>query len=235
MSLIAFADNTDPALQYSGVWSEEEDKDALNGTLSVTVKPGSTVTFPFSGTTNNFHPLHSLSEVVTGSQIAVIGALTSTDRPSFQAEFTIDGSSPVIFVSPANVTEKQEAVTFFESQPLPDSQHVLFINVTFASQDAPFSFDGLNFYPTSIQTMPNASYAISSLIPAATAPAGVTGGVIQPSKSTPIGAIVGGVIGGLAVLVLATTAIVYFCYRHRRARPYYYSSADAVDLLHHGM
>lgn len=163
-----------------------------------------------------------------------MGVLAANSSTSFQAEFTIDGSSLVTYTAPRGVTQQEEAVTFYESQPLSSGEHVLFVNVTFAAQDAPFVFDGVDFYPNSVATTPNASYAISSLSPVTTSDVTNTSNLSQSSKSTPVGAIVGGVIGGLAVLVMAMSAIFYFCYRHRRSRPYYYASAKAEELLHHG-
>lgn len=49
MSLVEFTDDRNPTLQYSGEWETVEDSGALNGTLSMTISPGSTISYAFSG------------------------------------------------------------------------------------------------------------------------------------------------------------------------------------------
>ncbi|KAI0332931.1 hypothetical protein GY45DRAFT_1368712 [Cubamyces sp. BRFM 1775] len=151
----------------------------------------------------------------TGSQVFVYGRLQPAvggDQPPLSL-YSIGDTKFQAFPAP-NVSAAMDNVSFFNSSVLPYGQHSLIINVTRASQNAPFLLDYIQYNITDPNAAPASSTSSSSSAGATTTNASPAS---HSSSSTPVGAIVGGVIAGVAVI--AAAIIAFMCYRMRRRRP----------------
>lgn len=88
------------------------------------------------------------------------------------------------------------------------------------------------YIPSSKSVVASASLTTNFPLPTSSNTAG--GSTSQSHSFTPVGTIVGGVIGGVALLIIAAVAIWFFCFRRRHGQPYFYKSAEAGDLLSPG-
>ncbi|KAI0650536.1 hypothetical protein C8Q79DRAFT_998362 [Trametes meyenii] len=165
----------------------------------------------------------TITEIVTGGTASLTFSDFSVSPPS--ATFKIDGSLQETATAPNNGSLSY-SYPFFESSELSSGQHTLDIAVTHGTNQYPFILDYIIYLPESGATPTASQQATSTLPPGPT--------VFTSSKSTvPVGAIVGGVIGGIAVLVGGAIAVYLLCFRHRGGRkPYFYAThANAGELL----
>lgn len=126
--------------------------------------------------------------------------------------YALDGGNTTTFSSasiPNSRVSEVDGQLFFDSGALSDDSHVLVINVTTASQGAPYLLD----YIRLIATDPPVSTTTTTSTGTPTARAS------EGSSKTSVGPIVGGVVGGVAGLLLLVIA-AFFCwrYKHRMLR-----------------
>ncbi|KAF7334560.1 hypothetical protein MVEN_02285900 [Mycena venus] len=193
---LVLIDDSDTALRYSkSGWHSQNDSDSsLERTQHFSDKGGSWVCLSFEGT-----------------QISLFG---TGPTPSFA---TIDGSSSLVNLRSRDdpPSDKQ----FFQSSTLSPGNHTL--NITVGPQTA------IDYFLVTTESDPPSTSLSSSSIgltdPAPTGasklPAGApqaTGG-LKTSKPLPIAAIVGGAVGGLALLLLVLVAVLMWRRRARRA------------------
>ena len=147
--------------------------------------------------------------------------------------YTLDNASPVTFTAPDNATSEIPDYSFFVATGLPAAVHKLVINITYVETRVPYLIDYVAYLPPeSASTSLSISSSANPTNP--TIPS-FTGTLPQNSKSsTPVGAIVGGVIGGVALLVITGLAIWYLCRRRSRREAYFYETANPTDMLHQG-
>ena len=108
-----------------------------------------------------------------------------------QSSYSIDGGTPVPF------TGTQQSVTqykqlFFQSDILPLSNHTLRIETLVS---------GGNYY-LDFLSVPAQNSTGSSVPADSPSPTASSTIVHSPTKNVPVGAIIGGVLGGMAVIVL---------------------------------
>ncbi|KAF9474029.1 hypothetical protein BDN70DRAFT_936975 [Pholiota conissans] len=228
-----FIDNNDPALQYSGSWAESTDgfnagslPDGvpIGGSTQRTTTVGDAMTFQF-----------------TGTSVSVYGIFSWANIGSISVTYTLDGvdaaqSYPVTSSSPQHVSGDGEASNFlfYSNDNLSSSAHTLILKITDIENQI-FALDYVVYSPSfsSFATMPNltsVSTTTTSTFPnsgSVTTPtfSGITTTTTQASssqtanmntKSSPIGAIIGGVVGGLVVLVFGV--FIFFCVRRRQSK-----------------
>ncbi|KAI9062576.1 hypothetical protein FKP32DRAFT_1593237 [Trametes sanguinea] len=192
--------------------------DAYEGTLAVTAKPGMSFELTFYGRI-----------------VQVYGAVMpwlSGQQPS--AEYSIDGDPEVNPVLPGARAESN--ITFYVSSLLPLDFHTLTVTVVNASGDGPFLFDYLVYGFLDASEDPNPPNASSTAAAAQNtssstsssftstsslaAPASSSSGSSPQSPavkpSFPVVPVVGGVVGGIVVLALASAAIYWLCRRRGR-------------------
>ncbi|KAJ3018498.1 hypothetical protein NUW54_g321 [Trametes sanguinea] len=222
-----FVDNADSKITYANPADAHQDdqlttrahdyldsiSDAYKGTLAVTAKPGMSFELTFYGRI-----------------VQVYGAVMpwlSGQQPS--AEYSIDGDPEVNPVLPGARAESN--ITFYVSSLLPLDFHTLTVTVVNASGDGPFLFDYLvyGFLDASEDPNPpnasstaaaaqNTSSITSSFTTSASslaAPASSSSGSLPKSlavkPSFPVVPVVGGVVGGIVALALASAAIYWLC------------------------
>ena len=125
--------------------------------------------------------------------------------------YALDGGNTTTFSSssvPDSRVNEVDGQLFFDSGTLSDDSHVLVINVTTASQGAPYLLD----YIRVIATNPPASTTTTSSS-TGTPTVKPTGG----SSKSNVGSIVGGVVGGVVGLLLLV-AVGFFYWRHHKHR-----------------
>ncbi|KAI0362092.1 hypothetical protein OH77DRAFT_1416300 [Trametes cingulata] len=178
-----------------------------NSTLTGCSVSGASVVFTFNG--SNVYAFGSVVDSGGG------------DPP--ESVYSVDGDSPTSFTAP-QVTGRRDAVQFFGSGALPLRNHTLIINITKASPSAPYYLDYLQFStdvlpldsPSSSLTATTSvsqSTSQSAGSPTTSAPAGSSDVARKPTA--PTGAIVGGVVGGLAFLCI----LIALLYWRRNKRP----------------
>ncbi|KAF8962593.1 hypothetical protein BDZ97DRAFT_1824447 [Flammula alnicola] len=228
-----FVDNNDPAIQYDGSWIENKnsfnagtlpDGFPVGNTTQRSVTPGDTMTFRFSGTS-----------------VAIYGIFSWTNLGIISATYTLDGnvqsqSYPVTASSPQHVSADAEASNFlfFSVDNIAAGNHTLVMNIT-EVENQTFILDYITYTPafSTLATMPNLT-GISTPTPGSsttttrstattlaqtasqqTASQG-SQQEVATKKTTPVGAITGGVVGGLALLIFAI--LLLFWLRKRRAK-----------------
>lgn len=227
-------------LQYNGDWSHLYSlANAVNNTLSYTAGAGNSVVLRFNGTPPTAENLNSqVHQPVccsAGTGVGVVGATAPVDgnEPPVST-YVIDGGSPVTYTAPSNITATLFSQTFFLQQSLSASEHTLVINVTRASDAAPFLLDYIGYIPLSNTT--NSTSATSSSLPSSSAASTSTPSTSSVSSklTTPVGAIVGGTIGGVALIVITILGILLLRSRRRGGRAYFYGAERTSDMLDPG-
>ncbi|KAI0636977.1 hypothetical protein C8Q77DRAFT_1095414 [Trametes polyzona] len=221
-----------PAPSSGPAWSFDQSSPLFgavyNSTLSRCNTSGASVVFSF----------HGSNVLAFGSVIDSNGG----DPPA--STYSVDGGPPTPFTAP-QTTGRMDAVQFFASGPLPLTNHTLTINITKASSAAPYYLDYVQFsidvLPLSSAsdpgTTPVPSSTVTSVqIPLANTLSGTDSATPSPSSDgretkpmAPTGAIVGGVVGGIAVICLIIAALHW---RHTRRPPgeYNYGTRAHQDL-----
>ncbi|OSD04714.1 hypothetical protein PYCCODRAFT_61279 [Trametes coccinea BRFM310] len=228
-----FVDNADSKITYANPADAHQDSqlttraheyldsisDAYEGTLAVTAKPGMSFELTFYGRI-----------------VQVYGAVMpwlSGQQPS--AEYSIDGDPEVSAVLSGARAESN--ITFYVSSLLPLDFHTLTVTVVNASGDGPFLFDYLVYgfldasedpnppnassATTSAQSTSSTSSSSSASTSSLGAPAassnGSSPGSLAVKATFPVVPVVGGVVGGIVLLALASAAIYWLCRRRGRA------------------
>lgn len=164
-----------------------------------------------------------------GTQIWVSGTLYPLDgKIPWSVTFTLDDKYPLSLVA-QDVYQVQNDTGLWESQDdLTGGQHQLALKVTFATPNTPFLLDQLFYVPTS--TDPRAGVTYTN-----TAPPQVTvtvSAVSEPGGSVPVGAIVGGAVGGLILMIIAgLLGLWFYRKRHSSTKPFYYGNAHPSEML----
>ncbi|KAI0774472.1 hypothetical protein C8Q74DRAFT_837659 [Fomes fomentarius] len=148
-----------------------------------------------------------------GTSVKVFGTLTvpTVVGSTVTSRYTIDNDGTTPFSSasvPSAVIEEIDGQLFFDSGTLSDDTHVLVINVTSASDGAPYLLDYIKYAAT---TIPDATSSTAS--PSETVSAIAT----SPASKNNVGPIVGGVVGGVVGLILIGIGVFLFFryFRHR--------------------
>lgn len=177
---------------------------------------GSKATFAFSGSAVSVYSVFDWS---------ALGSVTVT--------YTLDNTPQTIThaVTPqteqylAGVLQRENTLLFASNSSLTAGNHTLTIEVQGNTNGSALVLDYLLYTPAfqTLAAKPNLVPTVSgspttSSIPAGTGISGGSGPTTAPGdrNSTPVGAIAGGVVGGVAVLALL---LIFFFYRKRTTRP----------------
>ncbi|KAK7694091.1 hypothetical protein QCA50_003667 [Cerrena zonata] len=206
--------SSDSDIKYNGNWTfipEDDDHDAFHWTGT----PNSGFTYEFVGT-----------------DISIVGALNPTDLKRYTplvASFTIDNQDAVTNIA-WNTTELVETVLWFQSGTLSSGQHQISVNVKSCSNFNTFIFFAIYYVPSET---PPATVTLTSLISAPTASTThmsnqdtVSGDVSK--TDAPLGAIIGGVVGGLIFVGLVSLGLWYY-FTNRRTRQANFFKLTNVD------
>ena len=148
-----------------------------------------------------------------GTNVRVFGTLTvpTVVGSTVKSSYTIDNDGTTPFSSatvPNAVVNEIDGQLFFDSGTLSDGDHVLVINVTSASDGAPYLLDYIQYTATPI---PDSTSSTTST--------GASGSPTSPpvASRNNVGPIVGGVVGGvLGLLLIGIGVFLFFRYfRHR--------------------
>ncbi|KAI0670389.1 hypothetical protein C8Q78DRAFT_1079361 [Trametes maxima] len=185
-----------PPLSSGPAWSFNQSGTlfgaVFDSTLSACTVGGASVVFRFNGSS-----IHAFGSVEN----------TNNNAPPVSV-YSVDGGNPTSFTAP-QVDGRRDVVQFFASAPLPLGNHTLTINITSASSAAPYYLDyfqyGLDAVPipsssatSDASATKSPSHTSDPSIASATAVLNST----ETKHTAPTGAIVGGVVGGLAFLCL---------------------------------
>ncbi|PPR06372.1 hypothetical protein CVT24_002485 [Panaeolus cyanescens] len=212
-------DNEDGQIQYTGQWTRSLNRivsgylpDAfpiLNSTHQSTT-PGDMMVFRFSGTSV------SVYGVFNWESLGNLSATYELDGIIYTENYAVKASSP----SYLDLTKEATNFVYFSRQNLDPGPHILAVTVTEVN-NAVYAFDYITYTPSfsNLASQPDvSSYSVTRPIASSTSlptqathiqnndpPTGNT-------KSAPVSAIVGGVIGGLALLLLV---VAFLCGRRR--------------------
>lgn len=111
-------------------------------------------------------------------------------------------------------------IVYYKSPSLAATNHTLIVNVTDAGPNYPYALDYAMYVPDA-NTPSETSGTSTTQTSVANAP--------SVSKKD-IGAIVGGVIGGVAALIIVGLTVFYFM-RKKRNQPYYFDKPTPEQML----
>ncbi|ESK90396.1 hypothetical protein Moror_13686 [Moniliophthora roreri MCA 2997] len=166
-----------------------------------------------------------------GTSIAVYGLLDITTSGNFSIDFTLDGSVVRRGTFPQEDGHKANGYLnlpnylFFENKNITAGNHTLLVNVTAVEGSQSFQLDYITYDP-SFDLLNQKPAVIGNAPTSSTGPSGTATPPTSNSQATssraPIGAIVGGTIGGVALLLIV--GLLLFCRRKRTQ-----GSEKAVD------
>ncbi|KAI0823280.1 hypothetical protein BC628DRAFT_1385631 [Trametes gibbosa] len=192
-SRLMLIDDRDPAVQYDGAWDRQV---AFGESMSISVKPNASVSMEFDGT--------RIMVVV----LAVPVDANYTSEPKVQ--FAIDD-----VVVQTVVPDPMTNWTFypmFDSQGLEDGTHTVNVTVLETSDDYPLLFDYFMFQPSQ-------KYWSLAFAPSTLEVTSDDNGATSHKKPN-VGAIVGGVLGGIALIALG---VALFWWWRRKGQHSYMS------------
>ncbi|KAI0831300.1 hypothetical protein BC628DRAFT_1415820 [Trametes gibbosa] len=175
-----------------------------------------------------------------GSNISVFGSVVDSqggDPPA--SVFRVDEGSPTTFTATQTVGRSDD-VLFFSSPPLPLGNHTLTINITHASASAPFYLDYMQYSIDVLQTGTSSTLSPSMVISATESSSGMSSLAATPGSSAsatagstpkphaPTGAIVGGVVGGFALIGFIIAAL-HWQHNRRPSGEYRYGTKAHQD------
>ncbi|RDX53888.1 hypothetical protein OH76DRAFT_1399045 [Lentinus brumalis] len=167
-----------------------------------------------------------------GTALGVVGvATTSNTSGPPAARFSIDGQVVQTTTAPNNGSDNY-SFDYLDLDGLDSKSHVLEIDVLNATRDYPFYMDCILYLPVQGVSPTASQVVITTFLPAPTSSSSQQASTGK--SSVPVGPIVGGVVGGLAVIVAACIAIWFLCFRRRRStgQAYFYAAhAKPGDLL----
>ncbi|EDR06466.1 uncharacterized protein LACBIDRAFT_294668 [Laccaria bicolor S238N-H82] len=151
----------------------------------------------------------------TGTAIYVffiLGHLNTSPVTLNSANFTLDSNQPVLFESNANYI--QYDVLAFSQSNLSNTLHTLFISTSGPGTYGPIyvNFDyAIYTYDNGLSTTTSSLSSLSTVTTMSQAPSTTATGA--PARRTPVGAIAGGIAGGITLLALVISLL--FCWRRR--------------------
>ncbi|KAH9848256.1 hypothetical protein C2E23DRAFT_889287 [Lenzites betulinus] len=184
-----------------------------NDSLSSVQSPGGNVEFHFKGT-----------------QIAVFGSVIpfAANLPPAVSWYSVNGADFTKYTAP-NVSDTANGVNFYTSPALPLAEHVLTINVTTANEGSDYYLDWIEY---NVSARDGGASSVSSgsqsstALPGSSASAAETSSSSAPptsapaenavrTKAAPVGAIAGGVVGGVVLILCAVLALLAWRRRKR--------------------
>ncbi|KAJ3515507.1 hypothetical protein NLJ89_g1716 [Agrocybe chaxingu] len=188
-------DNRDPALGYGPQWQ------SLGATANMTTRQGSIFDFDFYGVSLSWYGFIP----------------TELPHDATTATYSVDGETPVNFLLkglPVDNTITIYNQKFFETKTYPAGPHHLSVVYQGNGQSTPLTLTHL------VIQNGTASSTTTSAGSSGTGGAGNSGNLSgnggNAESSTNVGAIAGGVIGGLVLILLAVLAFVFLRRRHQR-------------------
>jgi len=178
-------DDRDNSISYTGIWVQGGGPAEYRGTTSFVTNPGATASLTF-----------------VGSGVSVYGTVSphgSLYPPP--CSYSIDGDSGTTLTATAtNSTQYQ--LLFFQSPELTTGNHTLVITIIIegVAQEA-FFLDFFEVTPLPIATAFPLPSSTTSPLPSTSKP--------------PVGPIIGGVLGALALLTIAFIAFLFFRWKKK--------------------
>ncbi|TFK26400.1 hypothetical protein FA15DRAFT_702857 [Coprinopsis marcescibilis] len=206
-------DDVDSRIRYSAGWSRAGSDREFNHTTTTTTSVGATAELAFLGT-----------------HIAVYGTISISGQtlPSV-SEYSIDGGPPVQFIGTTTVAPGLAAYNqiYFESPLLSDGTHT--ITITNIGEENPLWLDYFLVTPPAALVASTVTATVTSTVALPGQTIIVTAGLDRAPQATnlgsssgstgrlvEVGAVLGGVLGGLTLLLLLLPRS--FCANDRKSR-----------------
>jgi len=200
----------------AGNWSHFDAEGFYNNTVTGTPTPGASLSFTFSGSQAWLYGAIAKSNVVNGQIVSYPAA-----------EYLIDDGKAD---SQAPYIDNTGAVVYFQTPKLADGTHEIDITVKTANATNPFIFD--YFLVTPVAGTTGSGVETSRSMPSSTSTSTTSSLPIVTSNSVNVGAIVGGVVGGIAAIVLLAAAAWYFLRKRTSGgQAYYFDKPNPGDIL----
>lgn len=202
---------------YEGNWTHYNAKGYgyENNTYTSTTTPGASFSLTFTGSIAYLYGiLKNNSDISGNSSIGFPAAAYSIDgAPSGQPTPEYDSAT--------------DSTLYFWTPPLADGTHVIDVNVTVANSAIPYIIDYFLVLPPPGSASGDETTRVDpSFTSIANTP---TNHVIH---HIPIGPIVGGVVGGVAIIAILSVLAFYFLSRRsRRGQAYYFEKPGSADAL----
>ena len=193
-----------------------------NRSYSMCLQSGCSAMFTFQGASTPVCECQKYRPecLAIGTRVAVYGYESyQVSEVQLWSSYTINGMNNVTHVSG---TKQSSDTVYYQSDEMPFGEYTLFIYVGHAEDDAGYYLDWIEYNTTSTDiassTQTSASSTTSTQTSSTQSAADATGSLGSTNThhgAPPIGAIAGGVVGGL-ILLLGALFVVYL-WRRRRA------------------
>jgi hypothetical protein len=213
-------DDADPSLIYAGKWADHPPHPLLldfstglfRNTSHWSFTIGDTIQFQFTGIAALlvFSSLPVLTFWHAGTSVSIVGVVANVlAGGNISATYTIDNGAPVLRTIPMGTLEGMPMTELFHAD-VEGGTHAMFVNITQVPSPMALGIDFISYNASfeNLASMPgyNPSSDTSSL------------GSPQPNKS-PVGAIVGGTVGGVALIGVVVFCVLIWKRWHRSKRP----------------
>ncbi|KAF7364582.1 hypothetical protein MVEN_00327200 [Mycena venus] len=200
-----FIDDRDPQIKYTPAWRQFGSDPDFQHTSQATTNVGDSLSLTFEGAWNDIFVPVVIPNVVKGSSIRFFGGFTSATE---QASIAVDGGPATIWIPPSTATQTNNLI--YSSGNLTPGNHTIVVT---AMNDQAVWADYFLVTPNPPGTVISGSSSSSGSPSGSSTPS--PSNTPQPShKSTPVGAIVGPIVGVLALVALV--AAIFLCRRRRR-------------------
>ncbi|OJT02163.1 hypothetical protein TRAPUB_7278 [Trametes pubescens] len=188
-SRLMLIDDRDPAVQYENSWARDL---RFGSTVSVSSTPNASVSMEFDGTRIIVVALAAPSAVPPTVQFAIDGALADPDPDTPGAAVYADWTFYALF----------------DSQGLAEGRHTINATLLHAADEYPLMLDTFMFQPSK-------KYWGLALAPETLQVDEDAGTDVGKGGKVDVGAVVGGVLGGLVLLALGVV-LFWWCRRRRQ-------------------
>ncbi|KAJ8522186.1 hypothetical protein ONZ45_g1231 [Pleurotus djamor] len=188
-------DDTDPRVKYSSGWHRDGGPNEYNTSVHATSTAGASFTFKFNGT--------SVKVLGTLTQEGFAGSFPNTS-------YVLDGTTPISFAGKPSPRVQYSQLFYQSPVDLPDTEHTLI--GTCVDQG---SLVWIDFF---VVTSPSASLTqttptLSESYVVVTTTVAVSQAALESSSSSndfPVGAVVGSVLGGIFLVLIAMSLILWY-------------------------
>jgi len=208
-------DDRNPLIYYSpnASWTRGGNASDYDATSTFTSTPGASASITFSGRVQSFHIYVLTNWTTKGIGISVWGTIDRLDTPAFVlSSYSVDGG-PTTTYNATVQPQFQFQQNFFQSGTLTPASHTLV--VTYLTSNGRYFIDYFFITPSNSPITATSTSPVSSS--SSSVSTSITAGNSH-SSGVRIAPIVGGSLGGLALIIIMVLVVLVIWLRNKRVK-----------------